>query len=178
MNDVKRRRIKMNIKKIISLVMIVMLALAVPFTSFAEDDEDYFCDESAFVRMTPEEVSDELLRLGIVFDKIGLYSTGSLVEREVTVVAERDKNRIMIFFITKGSMVANEIGVKNLRLYENNIKIMNNEKMYTGFKQLYSEGYYYYSPVKGSKYYATGTNFAVFTTTEVALFTTSDTITY
>ena len=168
----------MNIKKIISLVMTFVLLIAVPFTSFAEDDEDYFCDESAFVRMTPEEISDEMLKLGIGFDKIVLYSTGSLVIREVNVIAERDKSRIKISFVTQGSMVANEIGVKNLRLYENDVVKMNAVKIYTGFKQSYIDGYYYYSPVSGGKYYGEGTNFALFTTTEVARFTTSDTITY
>ena len=166
----------MNIKKIISLIVTIVLLMAVPFTSFAE--EDCFGDENAVIQMTPEEVSAEMLKLGIGLEKIELYSTGSLVTRTVTVIAENAENRIMVMFVTKASIVANEIGVKNLKLYENNINIINNEKIYTGFKQIYSSGYYYYQPIKGSKYYATGTNFALFTTTEVARFTTSDTITY
>lgn len=158
--------------------MTVVLVMAVPYTSFAEEDEDYCYDESAFVWMTPEEVSAELLKLGIGFDKIVLYSTGSLVTREVNITAERTEDRIKVFFVTQGSMVANEIGVKNLKLYENGVMLKNSTKIYTGFKQIYSNGYYLYSPVKGRKYYAEGSNFALFTTTEVARFTTSDTITY
>ena len=174
--EIRRRR--MNIKKIISLLITIILMMAVSFTSFAEEDEDYFCDESAFVRMTQEEVSEELLSLGIGFDKMALYSVGSFNERVVYVKAQREINRISVFFTTGTTMVANEIGIKNLRLYENGTMIMNNVKMYTGFKQEYSDGYYYYSPVSGRKYYGAGTNFALFTTTEVAKFTTSDTITY
>ena len=167
----------MSFRRIISLLITITLMMAVPFTSFAEEDEDYFCDEKVFVQMTPEEVSAEMLKLGTGFDKIGLYA-GSLIDREINVSAERDKNRIAVLFITEASMVANEIGVKNLKLYENGTMIMNDVKIYTGFKSTYSDGYYLYSPIKGSKYYATGTNFALFTTTEVARFTTSATITY
>ena len=168
----------MNIKKIISLLITMVLLMAVPFASFAEEDEDYCCDESAFVWMTSEEVSAELLSRGIGFDKIVLYSVGAISDRDITVTPERDQNRIEVFFYTTASMVANEIGIKSLKFYENGILLKTNTKIYTGFKSKYTNGYYYYAPVSGRKYNATGTNFALFTNTEVALFTESDTITY
>ena len=168
----------MNTKKIISLLITVVLLVAVPFTSFAEVDEDYCYDESAFVWMTPEEVSAEMLNRGTGFDKTVLYSVGTIAVREITVRAERANNRISVLFTTETSMVANEIGIKNLKLYENGTVVKHDTKIYTGFNDEYSNGYYYYAPVSGRKYNATGTNFALFTSTEVARFTESDTITY
>lgn len=166
-----------NIKKLISLLTIISLIMTIPFTSLADDDEDYCYDESAFVMMTPEEVSGQMLQFGIGFDKMSTYSP-NIIDREISVMANKTDGAIVVFFYTAGSTVANEIGVKNLRFYENDTLLRNDAKLYTGFQQAYSGGYYYYAPVSGRNYYAEGTNFAVFTYTERALFTTSGSLRY
>lgn len=172
----------MNFKRLISLLMTAMIIMAMPFTSFADDDEDYCYDESAFVQMTPEEISTYMLELGIGLNKISLYSTGSIVGKDVFVVADRNNKQIGVFFYTDASMVANEIGVRNLKFFSeksNTITLLRADaKLYTGFQQSYSGGYYYTAPEPGKKYYAVGTNFAIFTYTEKAYYTTSDVVTY
>lgn len=171
----------MSFKRFLSILICMMILTVVPCTVFAEDDGDYCYDESAFVMMTPEEASAKMLELGIGMDKMSVYS-GYLTDAVISVLSEKSNNRIEVYVYTRGSIVANEIGVKNLKFYRvgssSNTLLKSDAKLYTGFQQFYVGGYYYTAPEDGKQYYAEGTNYAIFTTTERAIHNTSLVVTY
>ena len=166
----------MNIKKIVSILMTAVLMMAIPFTSYAEEGEDYCYDENAFEEVTPEKLSELMLKYGIGLEKISLYSSGTIDFARVMVDVDSDNpNRIIVAYSTVASMVANEVGVKNLRFYKKNPNtsaetlLRKDAKLFRGFKYTYVGAYIYDTPEKGMGYYAIGNNFALFTNTEVNL---------
>lgn len=153
------------------LSFILLLIMVMPVTVLAASDEEY----ENVVILSDEEVDAVLLRHGINLDK-EVSVRASLEESNIIITAYN--NRIEVVYYSRATIVANEIGVKSLDLYEGSKAVVSDYKDFDCFKSSYRGGFYYTAPVKGKKYYAAGTNYAILTTTRYNKYNVSDTVTY
>lgn len=163
-------------KKFIGILSIVlMLVMVMPLTVLADTEEEY----PNIQIMTDEEVQEILIANGVNLDKL------QMARAELTgydIIVEDENNRVSVAFCTIGSIVANEIGVKGLDLYElksgNLTELVTDYKSCGHFVKMHYGGFYYDSPRSGYTYYAHGTNYGIFTTTNYNRYVVSDQVHY
>lgn len=163
-----------NRKRFIGIIgLLLMLTMVMPLTVSADSDD------ANITIMTDEEVQRVLLANGVNLDKL------PMARAELTgynIIVEDENNRVSVAFYTIGSIVANEIGVKGLDLIEagngSAVKLVNDYKNCGHFVKMHYGGFYYDTPKKGYAYYARGTNYAIFTTTNYNRFVNSYPVNY
>jgi len=168
-------------KKLITLISLALIVIMIiPFTAFAEDDEE----DGRFTRMTPEELSGYLLEIGAGFNPMeitGVLGTG-VIMKTLMVTPKRDVGKVAVMYYTKASSIANRVGIKDLKFYEGSSLSswteIRNTTDFDLFKQEYGSGYYYNSPVSGYYYYAEGDHYCVFGTTLYESHKTSSVVQY
>lgn len=165
-------KLKRKVAGLLSIVM--LLVMVMPLTVLADSEVEY----EDVVFMTEQEVEAILIDNGVNLDKEVSVRAASLVSTYLYIQPERSNGRIAVVYYTEATMVANEIGIKYLDLYEGSTQIVNDYKDYYGFKQSYLGGFYYTAPKSGKKYYAEGTNYAIFTASSSSTNNVSLTITY
>ncbi len=159
-------------RKIIGLLSVVMLlVLVMPLTVFADSDQEY--DNIVF--MTKDEVDAILIANGINLDKKIQVRAGLT---ESNIIVSKLSGKIGVTYYTSASLVANEIGVRDLDFYENSTELISDYKDYYGFVQSYSGGFYYTAPSSGKRYSADCINYAIFTASRSDLRNYSGTVTY
>lgn len=162
-------KLKRKIAGLISIVL--LLAMVMPLTVLADSDEEY----ENIVILTEEEVDAILLEHGVNLDK-EISTWAGLGDSSI--VVKVDSNRIEVAYYTEATIVANEIGVQSLDLYEGSTAVISDYKDFDCFKDSYRGGFAYSTPVSGKKYYAAGTNYAILTTTRYNKYNVSETVTY
>ena len=168
-------------KKLITLISLALIVIMIiPFTAFAEDDEE----DGRFTRMTPEELSGYLLEIGAGFNPMeitGITGTG-VVAKMLNVSPSYSLGKLAVTYYTKASSIANRVGIKDLKLYEGSSLSswteIRDSTDFDLFKQEYSSGYFYNSPVSGYYYFAEGDHYCVFGTTLYESHKTSSVVQY
>lgn len=157
------------------LSILLILTMVMPLTVFANSEEEY----PNIQIMTDEEVQQVLIRNGVNLDKL------QMARAELTgydIIVEKANNRVSVAFYTLGSIVANEIGVKGLDLYElksgSATELISDYKNCGHFVKNHYGGFYYDTPKSGYSYYAHGTNYAIFTTTNYNKYVVSEQVHY
>lgn len=152
-------------KKFIGILSIVlMLIMVMPLTVLADSEEEY----PNIQIMTDEEVQEILISNGVNLDKLQMARAG-LSGYDIIVEKDSDNGRIAVSYYTIATIVANEIGVQSVDLYEKSnsvtTTVISDYKDYNCFKKTHYGGFYYNTPKSGAAYWAGGTCYAILTTT-------------